>query len=206
MSREIPRTPSVSNHVENIKLVVVGAGGVGKSCLAVQLVHQVYDDSEEYDPTIEDAYVKQVEIDDVLCRLDILDTAGQENFSALRDQYLHEGDGYLIVYSITERATFEEAAIFRTQILRVRDLPSVPMLLAGNKCDHVARKVSTAEGEDLAQSFGCPFLESSAKLRINVERIFFDLVREIRRQRVAAGAEKPASRPRKLTKYGCFLF
>lgn len=201
----ISRTPSAASHVETYKLVVVGAGGVGKSCLAVQLVHQVFDDSEEYDPTIEDAYVKQVEVDDVLCRLDILDTAGQENFSALRDQYLKDGDGYLIVYSVIERATFEEAAIFRTQILRVRELPGVPIMLVGNKCDHSARKVTTAEGEDLAQSFGCPFLESSAKLRINVERIFFDLVREIRKQR-ALSSEKPArDRPRKLTSK-CHLF
>ncbi|ELR20846.1 Raslike protein 1, putative [Acanthamoeba castellanii str. Neff] len=162
------------------KLVVVGGGGVGKSALTIQLINHHFMD--EYDPTIEDSYRKQVEIDQETCLLDILDTAGQEEFSAMRDQYMRTGQGFLCVYSITSRSSFEEISSFREQILRVKEEDNVPMVLVGNKCDlEDSRVVATSEGADLAKSFGCKFLESSAKSRINVEESFFELVREIRK-------------------------
>ena len=71
------------------KLVIVGGGGVGKSALTIQLIQNHFID--EYDPTIEDSYRKQVTIDDETCLLDILDTAGQEEYSAMRDQYMRTG-------------------------------------------------------------------------------------------------------------------
>jgi len=74
-----------------------------------------------YDPTIEDSYRKQVEIDQETCLLDILDTAGQEEFSAMRDQYMRTGQGFLCVYAITSRSSFEEISAFREQILRVKE-------------------------------------------------------------------------------------
>ena len=115
------------------KLVVVGGGGVGKSCLTIQLVNNHFIDV--YDPTIEDSYRKQVSIDEETCLLDILDTAGQEEYSAMRDQYMRSGQGFLCVYSITNRGSFDEIATFREQILRVKDADRVPMVLVGNKSD-----------------------------------------------------------------------
>lgn len=163
------------------KLVIVGGGGVGKSALTIQLIQNHFID--EYDPTIEDSYRKQVTIDDETCLLDILDTAGQEEYSAMRDQYMRTGQGFLTVYAITSRSSFDEISSFREQILRVKDADKVPMVVVGNKCDlESERQVSKAEGQDLAKSFGCPFLETSAKSRINVEESFFELVREIRKQ------------------------
>ncbi len=130
----------------------------------------------------QDSYRKQVEIDQETCLLDILDTAGQEEFSAMRDQYMRTGQGFLCVYSITSRTSFEEISSFREQILRVKEEEKVPMVLVGNKCDlEDSRVVATSEGADLAKSFGCPFLESSAKSRVNVEESFYSLVREIRK-------------------------
>jgi GTPase KRas protein len=61
---------------QEYKLVIVGGGGVGKSALTIQLIQGHFVD--EYDPTIEDSYRKQVNIDNETCLLDILDTAGQE--------------------------------------------------------------------------------------------------------------------------------
>jgi GTPase KRas protein len=66
---------------------------------------------------------------------DILDTAGQEEYSAMRDQYMRTGQGFVMVYSITSRSSFDEINAFREQILRVKDKDTVPMVLAGNKCD-----------------------------------------------------------------------
>mmetsp|Transcript_34000 Transcript_34000/g.95712 ORF Transcript_34000/g.95712 Transcript_34000/m.95712 type:complete len:188 (+) Transcript_34000:90-653(+) len=172
------------------KVVVVGGGGVGKSALTIQLIQNHFID--EYDPTIEDSYRKQVSIDDETCLLDILDTAGQEEYSAMRDQYMRTGEGFLCVYAITSRSSFEEIDGFREQILRVKDEDHVPMVLAGNKCDlKDDRQVTESEGSDKAKSFGCPFFETSAKARVNVEESFYDLVREIRKASgVTAGGKK----------------
>jgi GTPase KRas len=162
------------------KLVIVGGGGVGKSALTIQLIQNQFID--EYDPTIEDSYRKQVSIDDETCLLDILDTAGQEEYSAMRDSYMRTGQGFLCTYAITSRTSFDEITTFREHILRVKDEDSVPMVLIGNKCDlEDERQVSTAESQDLAKSFGCPIYECSAKARINVEDAFYQLVREIRK-------------------------
>jgi len=162
------------------KLVIVGGGGVGKSALTIQLIQNHFID--EYDPTIEDSYRKQVTIDEETCLLDILDTAGQEEYSAMRDQYMRTGRGFICVYSITSRLSFEEIATFREQILRVKDADKVPMVIVGNKLDlDHERVVTQQEGRELAASFGCPWMETSAKARIRVDDCFFELVREIRK-------------------------
>jgi GTPase KRas protein len=94
---------------------------------------------------------------------------------------MRTGQGFLILYAITSRPSFEEAVAFKNQILRVKDLDRVPMVLVGNKCDlELDRQVTTSEGQELAKSFGCPFFEASARTRINVDESFYQLVREIR--------------------------
>ncbi|KAK7957062.1 uncharacterized protein PG986_006284 [Apiospora aurea] len=169
-----------SKFLREYKLVVVGGGGVGKSCLTIQLIQSHFVD--EYDPTIEDSYRKQCVIDDEVALLDVLDTAGQEEYSAMREQYMRTGEGFLLVYSITSRQSFEEITTFQQQILRVKDKDYFPMVVVGNKCDlESEREVSRQEGEQLAKNFNCSFIETSAKSRINVDKAFYDIVREIRR-------------------------
>ncbi|EMG49328.1 RAS1 Ras-like protein 1 [Candida maltosa Xu316] len=164
--------------LKEYKLVVVGGGGVGKSALTIQLIQSHFVD--EYDPTIEDSYRKQCNIDNKQVLLDILDTAGQEEYSAMREQYMRTGEGFLLVYSINSLNSFQELNTFYDQILRVKDSDYVPVLVVGNKCDlEMERQVSYEDGLALANSFNCPFLETSAKQRINVEEAFYGLVRHI---------------------------
>jgi GTPase KRas protein len=129
-----------------------------------------------------DSYRKQCVIDDEVALLDVLDTAGQEEYSAMREQYMRTGEGFLLVYSITSKQSFEEIMTFQQQILRVKDKDYFPIIIVGNKCDlESERQVSREEGESLAKSFGCELIETSAKSRFNVDNAFYDLVREIRR-------------------------
>ncbi|KAI8876945.1 ras protein [Backusella circina FSU 941] len=166
--------------VREYKLVMVGDGGVGKSALTIQFIQSHFID--EYDPTIEDSYRKQCIIDEETALLDVLDTAGQEEYSAMREQYMRSGEGFLLVYSITSRSSFEETSLFHSQIGRVKDKERFPMVLIGNKCDLSSnRQVTFQEGKNLAQSFGCEFLEASAKLKMNVDESFYEAVRDIRR-------------------------
>jgi len=144
------------------KLVVLGGGGVGKSALTIRLVTDNFLD--EYDPTIEDTYRKQLLIDDKPAMLDILDTAGQEEFSSMQDQWMRDGKGFLLVYSIISRNSFDEISVIYDKILRVKDKDKVPMVLVGNKADlKDMREVSYEDGSNLAKRWVCPFFETSAK-------------------------------------------
>mgnify|MGYP001071553329 CR=1 FL=1 len=163
---------------------------------------------ETYDPTIEDSYRKQVVIDQQSCMLEVLDTAGQEEYTALRDQWIRDGEGFVLVYSITSRASFGRIHKFHNQIKMVKESASsgspsgasylgsptthvpmdpplpVPVMLVGNKSDKaVERAVSAQEGQALAKELGCEFVEASAKNCINVEKAFYDVVRMLRQQR-----------------------
>ncbi|CAG7836180.1 unnamed protein product [Allacma fusca] len=160
------------------KIVVCGSGGVGKSSLTVQYVQGVF--VERYDPTIEDSYRKQIELDNQQCMLEILDTAGTEQFLAMRDLYMKTGQGFVLVYSITTQSTLSDLHELREQILRVKGEDKIPMVLVGNKCDlENERAVGIEEGSSLADKFGVSFFEASAKSRINVNEIFTDLVKQI---------------------------
>ena len=97
-----------------------------------------------------------------------------------RDQYIKHADGFFVVYSITIRRSFVEAENVIQEIYRVRDDNSVPIVLVGNKCDlEDERQVSTEEGKDLADKYGIPFLETSAKTNHNVDKMFETLVCEV---------------------------
>eukprot|EP00300_Choanocystis_sp_HF-7_P016137 c19316_g1_i5.p1 GENE.c19316_g1_i5~~c19316_g1_i5.p1 ORF type:complete len:202 (+),score=49.37 c19316_g1_i5:33-608(+) len=173
-----------------IKLCVCGPGGVGKSALTVQYIQRTF--MEDYDPTVEDTYRIDVVIDDQASRLDILDTAGQEELRALSSQYMRFGHGFLLVYSIIDRATFTAVRNTHAEILESKEQTTVPMILVGNKSDlEQQRAIPTAEGKALADSLGIGFIETSALTRTNVDQAFEDLVRRIRHDRNVKAMAKP---------------
>ncbi|CAH0596510.1 unnamed protein product [Chrysodeixis includens] len=168
------------NQAQTYKLVVVGGGGVGKSAITIQFIQSYF--VTDYDPTIEDSYTKQCVIDDVPAKLDILDTAGQEEFSAMREQYMRSGEGFLLVFSVADHASFDELYKFHKQILRVKDRDEFPMLLVGNKADlENQRVVPLEEAQALSRQLKVPYIECSAKARMNVDQAFHELVRLVRR-------------------------
>lgn len=130
--------------------------------------------------------------------LEILDTAGTEQFTAMRDLYMKNGQGFVLVYSIVALGTFNDLVEMREQILRVKDSDDVPMVLVGNKSDlNDSRVVTTQQGEEMAQRFNnCLFFEASAKLKVNVDKIFHELIRAINKK--SPTKEKPK-------KKGCLL-
>jgi GTPase KRas protein len=140
--------------------------------------------------------------------VEVLDTGGQEEYTALRDQWIRDGEGFVLVYSISSRSSFARIEKFHNQIQRVKkssqasspqylraaqhpsspsSAPAIyvpaPVMLVGNNCDKVAeREVSVQEGSGLARKLGCEFVEASPKNGINVRMAFYDVVRQIRRQ------------------------
>ena len=136
----------------------------------------------------------------------------------MRDLYMKNGQGFVLVYSITAQSTFNDLQDLREQILRVKDTEDVPMVLVGNKCDlEDERVVGKDQGLNMARQFNnCAFMETSAKAKIGVNdvrhcfqfsnkktkknslQIFFDLVRQINK---TAPAKK--QKIHKRSKCGC---
>ena len=119
-------------------------------------------------------------------------TASIFSHPAMRDLYMKNGQGFLLVYSIVALSTFNELTDIRAQILRVKDEPDVPTVLVGNKLDLEAeRGVSTAQGKALARDFNnCAFFEASAKAQVNVEKIFHTLISLMEGEGGADGKKK----------------
>ncbi len=117
-----------------------------------------------------------------------------------------EGQGFILVYSIASRATFERLEVFRQAMLKVKRTKPVFMVV-GNKCDkQYEREVSRDEGAQLARTFGCEFLETSAKTAQNVERLFTTLVRLLRQtKQQEQGSGGPVGQPREEKKKKCII-
>jgi len=162
---------------------------------------------EDYEPTKADSYRKKVVLDGEEVQIDILDTAGQEDYAAIRDNYFRSGEGFLCVFSITDTDSFQSTQDFREQILRVKGDESVPFLLVGNKCDlDERRKISRDDAESRAATWKVPYVETSAKTRGNVDKVFFDLMREIRlRKSDGGGAEATDGGKKKRKRLKCCI-
>lgn len=160
------------------KVVVLGSGGVGKSALTVRFVTGSF--PERYDPTIEDFYRKEIEVDSSPSVLEILDTAGTEQFASMRDLYIKNGQGFILVYSLVNQQSFQDIRPMREQITRVKRYEKVPIILVGNKVDlEGEREVAYGEGRALADEWGCPFMETSAKRKATVDDLFAEIVRQM---------------------------
>lgn len=166
--------------VNPYKLVIFGSASVGKSAITLRFVSDSF--SKDYLPTIEDCFRAPCEVDGETAMLDILDTAGMEDYNALRDQWVQEGNAFLLVYSVTSRASFEDLKNFRDRIFLAND-GDVAIVLVGNKIDlKDQRVISTEEGRALAQRYGnIPFVECSALTAENCHLPFQHAVRDIRR-------------------------
>ncbi|KTG37816.1 hypothetical protein cypCar_00035806, partial [Cyprinus carpio] len=103
--------PKGQNSLALHKVIMVGSGGVGKSALTLQFMYDEF--VEDYEPTKADSYRKKVVLDGEEVQIDILDTAGQEDYAAIRDNYFRSGEGFLCVFSITELESFAATADFR---------------------------------------------------------------------------------------------
>ena len=179
-----------SNEVFHV--CMLGAGAVGKSALTLQYIQGQF--VPDYDPTIEDAYRKHTQVDGNSLLLDVLDTAGQEDFIALRTSWMRNKDGFVLTFSIIERKSFEDLQSFYDQICEVYEDEIPPFVLVGNKADldtpeahqqhkgAYKRQVSYEEAQNLARKWkAVRYVETSAKTGYHVQDMFGGLVRYERR-------------------------
>lgn len=166
--------------IPSLKLTLMGDGGVGKSCLILQYMYA--DFSEEYEPTKADAFRKTITLQGDEVQIDILDTAGQEDYPVVRDGYIKHGDGFLLVFDLTNPKTLDSIKNMRENILRVKEeVKHLPMILIGNKCDLTSsRKIAYEEANQLAERWKCAYIEVSAKTRENVDKSFSEIFLHIK--------------------------
>lgn len=185
---------SGSRAQETFYVSVLGTGGVGKSALTLRFVRDFF--VQNWDPTIEDAYRKPVEVDGETCLLDILDTAGQDDFESLRPSWMIQKDGYIFVFSLEQPESLQELSPFLELHQQLNEGRRVPIVLVGNKKDapvqDPGKQVEARErGMKIASELGARYIETSAKTGENVQEVFEVFVRQVR------GMKRPPTTMRK---------
>lgn len=178
------------------KVVILGIGSAGKSAMTVKFMSGVF--IEKYDPTIEDCYRKEMEVGGTAIALDILDTSGQEEYSALRDLYIRRSNTFLLVYSIVSENSWEYVRKIQAVLLE-RKKGNLSIVLAGNKCDLESERVIDSKDVDafiLEHNVKYHNL-TSAKTGFGIQEVFENIAKTIIDWRI--------KHPHKRTKKNCVL-
>uniref|UniRef100_A0A914UYE7 Uncharacterized protein n=1 Tax=Plectus sambesii TaxID=2011161 RepID=A0A914UYE7_9BILA len=173
------------------KIALMGYPCVGKSSLTLRFVQGHFPDA--YDTTIEDLHTKLFKFQGKPYDLQVIDTAGQQEYSLFPRSCALDVHGYILVYAIDDRKTFEIIQTIHDKIMENVGETSVPLVLVGNKLDlqHSSRSVSTEEGKKLANAWKAAFIETSAKDNTAVQTIFEHMLYEIES---AAGNIQPTKK------------
>ncbi|VUZ47870.1 unnamed protein product, partial [Hymenolepis diminuta] len=144
------------------RVAVFGASGVGKSSLVLRFVKGTF--REAYVPTIEDTFRQVISCNKQVCTLQITDTTGSHQFPAMQRLSISRGHAFMLIYSITNRASLDELTPIYEELVRIKGqaaMQSIPIMLVGNKSDEdeSSREVPTNQGEELAQKWNCGFME-----------------------------------------------
>ena len=166
------------NNPNSIKIAVLGKGVVGKSSLTYRFLN--YDVSTEHDATIEDRYKSNLNIEGTNYEVEILDTAGEEDYQNMMDMWISFGEGFLLVFAINDKESFNLIKSKRDRILRGKHGVKYPILLVGNKQDlENERQVNYSEAKELADKWEIEYIETSAKTNFNCKEAFEMLAQKI---------------------------
>lgn len=157
------------------KIAVLGSRSVGKSSLVTQFVENQF--VTQYYPTIENTFTKAIKHNGQEYECDIIDTAGQDEYTILHSRHAVGIHGYVLVYSIANRGSFEMVRLVHDKIVNQCGMATVPCVVVGQKSDLAEnsfeiRQVPAAEGKKLAESIGSAWVETSARQNTNIAKVF----------------------------------
>ena len=166
-----------------VKLIIIGDSGVGKTCILLRFAEDNY--TTNHISTIGrfklgiDFKIKTINIYWKNIKLQIWDTAGQERFRTITQTYYKGANGIILAYDSNDENSFNNIKNWLKQI-ETHATPGVVKILLGNKCDIQSRKIPTEKGKALADEFGLPFFETSAKSGANIKEAFNFIAKEIK--------------------------
>ena len=161
------------------KLLLLGDSSVGKTCILTRYSDNTF--QEDHLATIGLDYKKKdVNLDNgKTVKVQIWDTAGQDRFKSITKNYYKGAHGIILIYDVTTRKTFDNVRKW-IDIIKEEVSDKVSVILVGNKIDNNDnRKVTTEEGQEIANEFKLPFYETSAKTGENIDKAFNDLITRV---------------------------
>ena len=173
-----------------LSVVVLGKGVVGKTSLIYRFVKDAF--PEAHDPTIEDNYKAMVEINNESIEIQIVDTAGEEDYQNMLDQWIDVADGFLLVFAINDKDTFNVLDEKYKRIEKHKE-KNVPIILVGNKCDlENERQVTKEEANQKATAWKAKYIETSALTDINknCQEPFIQCAKDIKSHLMSQGKKE----------------
>ena len=177
--------------MKELKILTIGAEGAGKSSIILRFAQKEWIPS--YSPTIQDIYHTTLEHHNHNYTLDILDTAGHDDYSHMRDLFMKQCDGVLCIFDICDSQSFSIATQQLKRLMTYKGVRDFPIIIVGNKSDCAEqRAVSKKQAADLAKQYNTIYIEASAKLNIHITDSFVQLVTKmIRPSRMVMENVKP---------------
>ena len=159
-----------------IKLAVIGKSLVGKSALTSRFINDKF--PIIHDTTIEDTYTVNTNINGFDCHVEILDTAGKDDYQYMLDNWIYFADGFILVFSLDDKSSF---STIKERILKIKSSKSkAPIIVLGNKCDLVeTREIDYDEGYNFCKGSGVDYIECAAINRQNVNEGFMKILNRI---------------------------
>ena len=168
------------------KILTIGESGVGKTCILRRFVEDKF--LKNHLATIGiDFKTKTLNINNQEIKLKIWDTAGQERFRNITTQYYKGADGIVLVYDVTDEASFDKIKDWMDQILSNTNKDEICLILLGNKCDIEKRSISYEQGKTLANELQVNFFETSAQTGQNIKDAFETLTADIMKKKKIGG-------------------
>ncbi|KAJ3801603.1 P-loop containing nucleoside triphosphate hydrolase protein [Lentinula aff. detonsa] len=182
-----------AENLKKRKIAVLGSRSVGKSSLVIQFIDEQF--VESYYPTIEATFAKSVKFKGAEYDCEVIDTAGQDEFSILNSKHAIGIHGYVLVYSVTSKASFDMIQIVYDKIIAFCGVTDIPCVVVGSKVDlESSRQVTPKEGERLAQEINAAWVETSAKTNFNVGKVFEVCLAEIEKRAPNTGEAPQTNR------------
>ena len=151
---------------------------VGKSCLTYRFIN--YNIPKSHAPTVEDRFISIIKIHENKYNIEILDTGGDEEYQNSMDFWISFGEGFLLVFAINDEKSFNTLKYKRDRIIRIKNGIVCPILLVGNKQDlDNQRKINYSQAKELANKWGCEYIETSAETNFNCKEAFEILAKKI---------------------------
>jgi Ras homolog enriched in brain len=176
----------------NRKLILIGFRGVGKTSLVRRFVDKEFGPEDQYVPTIEQSFKKSVRIENIVFKTEVIDTAGKDEYATFSRQASVGAHGYIFVYSVTSQSSLDQLIKVRENLLNLIGSDTVPIVLVAQKCDLNEREISSAVGVQLAKEWNCPLLNVSAKMNVNIDKVFDTMLRLIEKD---SGLLQPGKKP-----------